>query len=194
MQLLLIVVTFITSFFKAIYKHIKMQTDYPIVVRVILSVTLTIMVIFFASVFVGGGYYLYREFRADPGRGAVAIQADFFGDSANSIYYPDQNWSAADSLWYYNTTQGSNLIPYDIFLHLEVPDPRSTELFRSNSNVSKYRYLPQSPTVENPDALPVGWVKNEYDEGFYYEKYDVEEYLGFTCAACLCAGECAASR
>src|SRR3546814_1009796 len=52
-----------------------------------------------------------------------------------------------------------------------------TTLFRSlcDSNVDRYRYLPQKGTLFNPDALPVGFVK---------ETYQGKDYVGFTCAAC----------
>ncbi|MFC3114251.1 di-heme-cytochrome C peroxidase [Cellvibrio fontiphilus] len=100
-------------------------------------------------------------------------QPDSFGDSAGRIVYPEQNWSAAQSLWFYNVTQGSNLIPYDIFLHLEVAD--SEELFRSDQHMNRLRYLTQSPSIANPDGLAVGWVKDEHGG---------KDYVGFTCAAC----------
>ena len=43
-------------------------------------------------------------------RYAQVAQTDSFGDSATRVVYPEQNWSSADSLWFYNITQGSNLI------------------------------------------------------------------------------------
>ena len=76
-------------------------------------------------------------------------------------------------MWFYNTTQGSDLLPYDFFMALEKPG--STELFRSDENLNYYRYLPQKATISNPDALPVGFVK---------DKYKGKLFLGFTCAAC----------
>lgn len=109
----------------------------------------------------------------DAGRAAKINQQDSFGDSANRVVYAEQNWSTADSLWFYNTTQGSNLIPYDIFLHLEVPD--SQQLFRSDENMDRLRYLPQTASPANPDALPVGWVKDNHAG---------KDYIGFNCAAC----------
>ncbi len=51
----------------------------------------------------------------------------------------------------------------------------SNERFLSNKNIDKFRYLPQKPTFFNPDALPVGFVK---------ETYQGKDYIGFTCAAC----------
>ena len=109
----------------------------------------------------------------DEDRGALANVDDYFGDKATSIVYPDQNWDAGDSLWFYNTSQGSNLMDYQIFLHLELAS--SERLFRSHENMGKYRYLLQKPTWDNPDSLPVGWVKDSYEGN---------DYVGFTCAAC----------
>jgi hypothetical protein len=110
---------------------------------------------------------------SDPDRGAVTVKQDVFGDSASKIVYLDQNWKPEQSLWFYTTTQGSNLLPYDFFLVLEQAD--KPELFRSDENINRYRYLPQKKTSSNPDALPVGFVKDNYLS---------KNYMGFTCAAC----------
>ncbi len=109
----------------------------------------------------------------EPERGATTVKQDQFGDSFTSIKYLEQGWDAADSLWFYTTTQGSNLMPYDFFMVLE--QPGKSELFRSDSNMNFYRYLPQKATRTNPDALPVGWVKDGYQG---------KDYVGLTCAAC----------
>jgi len=106
-------------------------------------------------------------------RHASTIEKDQLGDSYTKIHYLDQGWNSAESLWFYYTTQGSNLMPYDFFLALEKPG--QTELFRSDENMNFYRYLPQKASSINPDALPVGWVK---------DKYKGQEYVGLTCAAC----------
>lgn len=100
---------------------------------------------------------------------------DAMGDYYTKVAYPDggQGWTPAQSLWFYNTTQGSDLLPYNFFLVLTKPN--SDELVRSDANMNELRYLPQNKTSSNPDALPVGFVKDEY-EG--------KEYVGFTCAAC----------
>ncbi|WP_041522547.1 di-heme-cytochrome C peroxidase [Gilvimarinus agarilyticus] len=109
----------------------------------------------------------------EPTRAAMATEQDYFGDSASRIIYPEQNWSAADSEWFYTAPQGSNLIPYDIFIQLEQAD--SQQLFRAEANMRRYRYLPQHPSATNPQGLPVGWVK-EHHQG--------KDYIGLTCAAC----------
>ncbi|RYY01193.1 MAG: ribonuclease E [Gammaproteobacteria bacterium] len=115
----------------------------------------------------------YQRWDDDPQRGAVAINSGEQGESYATPEYLDQGWSESDSLWFYNTTQGSGLIPYDFFLVLEQVD--SNELFRANLNMDKYRYLPQKPTFFNPDGLAVGFVK---------ESYQGQDYVGYTCAAC----------
>jgi hypothetical protein len=107
-------------------------------------------------------------------RGAAAMpQQDQFGDQFSSIKYLDQGWKPADSMWFYNTTQGSDLLPYDFFMVLEKPG--TTELFRTNDNLESYHYLIQKPTLSDPDGLPVGFVKDTYKG---------KDYLGFACAAC----------
>src|SRR5215467_8253789 len=76
-------------------------------------------------------------------RGAVIMNhPNQFGDQYKSVRYLWQGWSPADSLWFYNTTQGSDLIPYDFFMALEVPG--TDKLFSSNDNLCYYGYLPQS--------------------------------------------------
>ncbi|MDO3388297.1 di-heme-cytochrome C peroxidase [Gilvimarinus sp. SDUM040013] len=94
-------------------------------------------------------------------------------DYIQTLFYAEQNWSEADRLWFYNTSQGSNLIPLEFFLHLETA--HNTELFRAARNMGRYRYLPQNVSQQNPYGLPLGWVANTH-EG--------ETYVGLTCAAC----------
>lgn len=116
---------------------------------------------------------MYQGWDDDPERGAVPIDNGAFGENYSTPIYLDQGWSASDSLWYYNTTQGSALMPYDFFVVLE--EEKSDELFRSNKNIDDFRYLPQKPTFFNPDGFPVGFVK---------ETYQGKDYMGYTCAAC----------
>ncbi len=119
------------------------------------------------------GNKIYQGWDVDPDRGAIAISEGAYAESYEIPEYLDQGWDANDSLWFYNTTQGSALLPYDFFLVLEQAD--SEQLFRSNKNIDKFRYLPQAKTFFNPDALPVGFAK---------ETYQGKDYMGFTCAAC----------
>lgn len=121
----------------------------------------------------GLSWRLYELRDHDPDRGAHMNGSGKFGERYSRTVYLDQGWSAADSLWFYNTTQGSNLLPYDFFLVLE--QPGSSTLFRTDENIDRYGYLPQRQTVSNPDGLPAGMVRDEYQG---------QAYMGFTCAAC----------
>jgi hypothetical protein len=121
----------------------------------------------------GISWRLYELRDNDPNRGAAINGIDKFGSQITQTMYLDQGWSAADSLWFYNTTQGSNLLPYSFFLVLE--QSGSSALFRSDENIDRYGYLPQRPTIGNPDGLPIGMVRDEYQG---------KAFMGFTCAAC----------
>ncbi len=106
-------------------------------------------------------------------RYAAITQQDIFGDNTNSVLYLEQNWDQYDSLWFYFTTQGSDFMPYEIFLNLEQANNQS--LFRAAKNMNRYRFLIQTASYDNPESLPVGFVKDTYQD---------KSYVGFTCAAC----------
>lgn len=133
---------------------------------IILAVIISMMV----SLTIGK---IYQHWDNDPDRGAMPIENGLFGESYSTPIYLEQGWDAADSLWFYNTTQGSGLLPYDFFLVLEQAD--ATTLLRDPQQMDAFRYLPQKPTFFNPDGLPVGFVKDSY-QGM--------DYVGYTCAAC----------
>jgi hypothetical protein len=149
-------------------------------VRIILAALFLVAIFTFISL-----YYTSVQYDDnDPHRGAVLIDKTSFNDGFDKVYpSPDfddwqsaetwQGWTPQQSMWYYNATQGSDLLPYDFFLELE--QIGSKELFRSVQNVDKYRYIAQKKTNSNPDGLPLGFVKDEYKG---------KAYLGFTCAAC----------
>jgi len=120
-----------------------------------------------------GCTYITQGVSPDEKRNAETAVSDHFGDSAKEIKYLEQGWDAGDSLWFYNTTQGSDLIPYDIFINLKQRE--RDELFRSSENMRRFRYLTQKPSMDNPDGLPVGFVKDDFRG---------KQYMGFTCAAC----------
>ncbi|MET0356813.1 MAG: di-heme-cytochrome C peroxidase [Cellvibrio sp.] len=138
--------------------------------RTIIKVKIVLLVIV-VMIFAAGK--TYQVWDNDPDRGAIAIDKGAHGESYSTPIYLEQGWSKSDSLWFYYTTQGSGLIPYDFFLVLE--QENSTELLRSNKSIDEFRYLPQKPTFFNPDGLPVGFVK---------EIYQGQDYVGYTCAAC----------
>ena len=97
---------------------------------------------------------------------------------ADSVIYLDQAWSQTDRETYYQISQGSQVISYDIFLNLEVAG--SQDLFRSDANSDRHGLIPQAPNPRtNPDGLPIGLTKTVLTEGPYKG-----EMVGVTCAAC----------
>lgn len=129
---------------------------------------------------------IYQHWDNDADRGAIAIEQGFLTESYVTPEYLDQGWDTNASLWFYNTSQGSAMLPYEFLLALELPD-KVSDRYRCErqgekddwllcpKNMDFYRYLPQKNTFFNPDALPVGFVK---------ESYQGQDYVGLTCAAC----------
>jgi cytochrome c5 len=117
-------------------------------------------------------YEVLWEFR-EGSPGAVATSPGYFGDGHDEVKYLSQGWSAAESAWFYSVNQGSDLIPYDFFLSLD--SAGKGDPFFSEANVRRWRYLSQVASGLNPDALPVGFAKDEYNG---------RPYVGLTCAAC----------
>jgi hypothetical protein len=115
--------------------------------------------------------------------GAVAFGA-FRHDSGtpqasyDKVIYLDQGWSKEDRETWYQISQGSEIISYDIFLNLEVPN--SQELFRSDANSDRYGLTTQAANPRtNPDALPIGLSKTVATDPRWKG-----EYVAMTCAAC----------
>jgi hypothetical protein len=108
-----------------------------------------------------------------PQRNAFVATDDPLGESVQKVVYLSQGWTPEQSLDFYFTSQGSQIIPYDWFLALEQAD--SETLFRDPQNILKFRYLPQQPDRWNPDGLPVGFVGGQGS---------ARKWLGLTCAAC----------
>ncbi|SFP85544.1 hypothetical protein SAMN05216419_102511 [Nitrosomonas cryotolerans] len=109
----------------------------------------------------------------------------------------EQGWTQDQRLDFYNTSQGSQLIPYSWFMALEQSDTEN--LFRAKENIEQLGYIPQQKIPgRNPDGLPIGFVKDDIKEDFLssalyasrlsssdeaiYKEY--REWLGLTCAAC----------
>jgi hypothetical protein len=101
--------------------------------------------------------------RIDSGPGITAVKS------------LEQNWSDDVANWFYNVPQGSRLLPYDWFIHLE--QANSQEPFRNANHIRALGYVPRTPGPGNPDGLPIGFVKDApYEDG--------TAGLGLTCAAC----------
>ena len=109
----------------------------------------------------------------------LAISPSAFAQtSSEPVIYLDQGWSRADREMYYQTSQGSAALSYDIYLNLELAG--SQELFRSDANSERLGLTVQSANPRtNPDALPVGVTKTVITEAQWEGTY-----AGLTCAAC----------
>lgn len=106
----------------------------------------------------------------------------------------DQGWTKDEELDFYNTSQGSQLMPYSWFLALE--QAGNNDLFRDNKNINYLGYIPQASIPgRNPDGLPIGFVKEVMNEDFLASALTATrlsssaqgnqmEWLGLTCAAC----------
>src|SRR3982750_4566589 len=77
--------------------------------------------------------------------------------SADSVILLDQAWSKEDREWYYNFSQGSAMVSYDLFLNLEAAEGQ--ELFRSGLIRQPYGFIPGVVNPFNPDGLPIGVSK-----------------------------------
>ena len=96
-------------------------------------------------------------------------------DTHSHLKTLEQNWEHDESNWFYNVPQGSRILPYDWMLSLEQKGNR--QKFLSDANVRKFGFIPRSPSEDNPDGLPIGFVKDaKFDDG--------RPSMGLTCAAC----------
>ena len=114
---------------------------------------------------------------------AAALMADAAAQPAASppgpVVFLDQGWTPAERAWYYQVSQGSAVMSYDLFLNLETAG--SQELFRSDANSDRFGLITQPADPQNnPDALPIGLSKTIVKRGSGVD--DVQ--VGLTCAAC----------
>ena len=89
--------------------------------------------------------------------GGISLPAAAQTPSDQSVIYLNQAWSRDDREWFYNFSQGSAVLSYDIFLNLEIAG--SQDLFRSDGNLARYGLIPTTANQYNPDALPIGISK-----------------------------------
>lgn len=109
---------------------------------------------------------------------ALLLSKSATAQGPQPVIYIDQAWSQADRETFYQISQGSAVMSYDIFLNLEASG--SQDLFRSDANSERYGLItqPANPRT-NPDALPIGLSKTVIEQGPWKG-----EHIGLTCAAC----------
>ena len=102
----------------------------------------------------------------------------------STVAWLPQNWSEDQRHKYYHMAQGSELLPYAWFLALE--QPRFTILgappFREDSYLQGFGFIPDGAYEQNPDALPVGFTRDDHFVDAYTGQKNI--VLGLTCAAC----------
>jgi hypothetical protein len=100
--------------------------------------------------------------------------SNFFHHFKNNVVFLDQGWNDEQRAMFYQTTQGSRILPYDWFLKLEQEHGRHK--LSSPSNMRKMGFLVDGRSKANPDGLPVGFAKDvDLIKG---------DSVGLTCAAC----------
>jgi mono/diheme cytochrome c family protein len=115
------------------------------------------------------GAYAFRH----PRPVGAAAQA-----STDKVIFLDQGWTPEIREGYYHISQGTTVLPYDIFLSLEAAG--SPELFRSDANSERYGLTPDPPNPQwNPDGLPIGLGKTVTPDGPWKG-----EDVGINCATC----------
>jgi len=102
----------------------------------------------------------------------------------NNVVWLDQHWTESQRHQYYHTPQGSELLPYAWFLALEQPrfSVTGAPLFKDDSYMQGFGFIPDNAYEQNPDALPVGFTRDDRFVDPYTEQKNV--VLGITCAAC----------
>ena len=90
------------------------------------------------------------------------------------VIYLDQGWTQQQRQTFYETPQGSYLIPLKWYLSLEQPD--DDKLFSRRNHIEKFNYLIMTETDGNVIGLPLGFAIEPLDNG--------ENWVGYTCAAC----------
>ncbi|MGB8800734.1 MAG: di-heme-cytochrome C peroxidase [Candidatus Acidiferrales bacterium] len=123
-----------------------------------------------ASVVVSlAGGYAFRHPR--PVRAAAQASTD-------KVIFLDQGWTPEIRESYYHISQGTTVMPYDIFLNLEAAGTQ--ELFRSDANSERYGLTPDPANPQwNPDGLPIGLGKTVTPDGPWKG-----EDVGINCATC----------
>jgi hypothetical protein len=115
------------------------------------------------------GGYAFRHPR--PVRAAAQASTD-------KVIFLDQGWTPEIRERFYHISQGTTVLPYDIFLSLEAAG--SQELFRSDANSERYGLTPDPPNPQwNPDGLPIGLGKTVTPDGPWKG-----EDVGINCATC----------
>lgn len=102
---------------------------------------------------------------------AISLQLAFSSSaSAQKVHYLNKGWDQNRREQFYNTPQGSRLMPNSWFLALETA--KSETLFSSKENLAEYGW-----SYSTSGQLPVGFVEDPVE-------LQTGKWIGLTCAAC----------
>ncbi|HST74703.1 MAG TPA: di-heme-cytochrome C peroxidase, partial [Acetobacteraceae bacterium] len=122
-----------------------------------------------------------------PSCGRIAQGADTPCDPAAppraGITYLCQGWSADKAEWWYHISQGTAIMPYAWFMALE--QASGTAPFTAPDHLARLGFLPDAPSKDNPDGLPVGFAARELDfpSTVPFRLYK-GKWIGFACSTC----------
>jgi hypothetical protein len=113
---------------------------------------------------------------------------------AKNVVRLDQGWTPDQREKYYQTSQGSLIIPYSWFMALDQPGFGNRKPFAVEENLARYDLVPDASKF-NPDHLPVGITKETIDDDHLHDlgcgappcpagSALHAEWLTYTCAAC----------
>ena len=105
-------------------------------------------------------------------------------DRPAQVVWLDQHWTIDQRNRFYHIPQGNELLPYAWFVALEQPriSFKGAPLFMDDSYLEGFGFIPDSASAQNPDALPVGFTREENFTDPYTGQNSTA--LGLTCAAC----------
>ncbi len=102
-----------------------------------------------------------------------------------------QNWSEDTAETFHYLSQGSRTLnmPASWFLALEAPSDGvlsflllSNERFASPAYLSRFGFVPQASSDQNPHGLPIGFATTPYQNVIGID--NAQTAIGFTCSAC----------
>jgi hypothetical protein len=108
-------------------------------------------------------------------------------DSVGKHFNLQQCWDKSDQIRFYTTNQGSQIVPYELIKHLEVP--QATDKFFSRANFERWRFLPLEQTDRDQHSdidkevqdWPLGFVITNTTSGKQAWR---GKWLGVNCAGC----------
>jgi uncharacterized protein (DUF2235 family) len=105
-------------------------------------------------------------------------------DRPSAVQPLPQHWTDDQHNRFYHIAQGNELLPYAWFVALEQPrfSFSGAPLFRNDSYLEGFGFIPDSANEQNPNALPVGFTREDNFTDPYTGQKNAA--LGLTCAAC----------